>query len=140
VDRHNIANVLTGLGGVADRFDSIGYPRLGDERDVAFPAGYTSTLLATLLEEQYVGYLMLQVQVVLHTFVVDHSARVDVVYLQIPSFKSHVDQSLVIRLQLGELNFPVCWLDDSIMEVYSDQSRASVAVVRSVNHFERVTP
>lgn len=58
VNGNNISDVLTRLGGVADRFDSIRHSRLGDERDVALPACHTSALLTPLLEEENVRDLM----------------------------------------------------------------------------------
>jgi hypothetical protein len=59
IDGDDITDVLTRLGSVADRFDSIRHTRLRDEGDVSFPTSYTSALLATFLEEQNVRYLML---------------------------------------------------------------------------------
>jgi len=56
---NNIADVRTRLGSVANRFNSVRDTGLRDEGDEAVPAGHTSALLATLLEEQDVGYLML---------------------------------------------------------------------------------
>ena len=59
INRDDIADVLTRLGGVAYRFDSIGHTRLRDEGDKSFPASYTSALLTTFLEEKNVRYFML---------------------------------------------------------------------------------
>jgi hypothetical protein len=78
--------VGAGLSVGLDGLYPIGDAGLRDEGDKTFPAGDTCALFRALLEEQDVGDLVLQLEVVLYTLVVDYGARVDVVNLQVASF------------------------------------------------------
>jgi len=86
IQRNDIANVGARLSVGLDGLYPIGDAGLRDEGDETFPAGDTCALFRALLEEQDVRDLVLQLEVVLYTLVVDYGARVDVVNLQVASF------------------------------------------------------